>query len=264
MDSFGTQQALFSRYSTFDPATLVVDTEFGEMDEQLESMEADLGIDQGWEVDREVSTGHGFAVDGYRAAMEKTLRDRIEDINDANRSSPSWRSDFSQTTGNSMNNLIATARMAFTHKEWALQNLSLHNINSVLQNDLTNKRSRIAAMTVQLHLLQTLLAAQDQGQGLPPVPAPGQTNAVNETPMDTYNNPHDNPMDLQGGGQSSDLVDTMDWSTMSSDLREQCEHILYVDNTDLDPQGFPEDAMQQSTGAWTGARTRSGGAGTRC
>jgi hypothetical protein len=86
--------------------------------------------------------------------------------------------------------------MAFTHKEQALQNLLLHNINSVLQNDLTNKRSKIAAMTAQLHLLQMQLAAQDQGRGLPPVPAPGQTNAINKTPMDTYNNAHDDPIDL--------------------------------------------------------------------
>jgi hypothetical protein len=86
--------------------------------------------------------------------------------------------------------------MAFTHKERALQNSLLHNINSVLQNDLTNKRSRIAAITAQLYLLQMQLAAQDQGRGLPPVPAPGQTNAVNKTPMDTYDNAHDNQIDL--------------------------------------------------------------------
>jgi hypothetical protein len=119
-------------------------------------------------------------------------------------------------------------------------------------------------MTAQLHLLQMQLASQDQGRGLPLVQAPGQTNAVNETPMDTYADAHDNPMDLQGSGWSSDLVDTTDWSTMSSDLREQCEHILYVDDTNLDTQGFPKDAIQQSTRAWTGARTRSGGAGVRC
>ncbi len=109
MESFDTQQALFSRYSTLDPATLVVDTEFREMDEQLESMEANLGIDQGWDVDREVGNGHGFAVEGYQAAMEKMWQDRIEDINDANRSGLSWRSDFSQSTRNSANNLTAMA-----------------------------------------------------------------------------------------------------------------------------------------------------------
>jgi hypothetical protein len=47
MESFDTQQALFSRYSTFNPVTLIVDAEFGKTDEQLESMEADLGIDLG-------------------------------------------------------------------------------------------------------------------------------------------------------------------------------------------------------------------------
>jgi hypothetical protein len=51
---------------------------------------------------------------------------------------------------------------------------------------------------------------------------------------------------------------------MFLDLREQREHILYMDNTNLDPQGFPKDAIQQSTGAWTGARTRSSRAGARC
>ncbi len=51
---------------------------------------------------------------------------------------------------------------------------------------------------------------------------------------------------------------------MLSDLRKQREHILYVDDTNLDPQGFPKDAIQQSTRAWTGARTRLGGAGARC
>jgi hypothetical protein len=106
MESFDTQQA---RYSTSNPATLIIDMEFGETDEQLESTEADLGIDQGWEVDREVSNGHGFTADGYQAAMEKTLWERIEDIDDANHSSPSWRSDFSQSTGNSTINSTAMA-----------------------------------------------------------------------------------------------------------------------------------------------------------
>jgi hypothetical protein len=109
MESFDTQQALFFRYSTFDPANLVVDTEFGETDEQLESMEADLGIDQGWEVDRKVGDSRGFAVNGYQAAMEMTFGDRIEDINDADRSRPSRRSDFSQSTRNSTNNSTAMA-----------------------------------------------------------------------------------------------------------------------------------------------------------
>jgi hypothetical protein len=37
-----------------------------------------------------------------------------------------------------------------------------------------------------------------------------------------------------------------------------------MNDTNLDPQCFPKDAIQQSTGAQTGARTRLGGAGARC
>jgi hypothetical protein len=47
MESFDTQQALLSQFLTFNPDTLEVDCEFGDVDDQLESMEADLGIDQG-------------------------------------------------------------------------------------------------------------------------------------------------------------------------------------------------------------------------
>jgi hypothetical protein len=147
----------------FDPVTLVVDTEFGETDEQLESMEADLGIKHGWEADREVSAGRRLAVEGHQAATEMTLRDCIEDVDDAIRSSPSRRwSDFSQSTGNSTNNSTATARTAFSHKERALQNLVLHNINSGLQNELLGERGKFAAMMAQVLLLQGQLAAQDQ------------------------------------------------------------------------------------------------------
>jgi hypothetical protein len=43
----------FSQYSTFNPNTLTVEAEFGNTDKQLESMESDLGIDQGWLADME-------------------------------------------------------------------------------------------------------------------------------------------------------------------------------------------------------------------
>ena len=53
MKSFDTNQAIFSQYSTFDPNTLTIEAEFGNTDKQLESMESDLGIDQGWLADME-------------------------------------------------------------------------------------------------------------------------------------------------------------------------------------------------------------------
>ncbi len=46
MESFNTQQALLSKFSSFDPVTLKVD-EFGDVDDQLKGIEANLGIDQG-------------------------------------------------------------------------------------------------------------------------------------------------------------------------------------------------------------------------
>ncbi len=53
MESFSMDAALLAHFSKFDPATLTVLTTFGSVDEQLESIEAALVIDQGWNVDLE-------------------------------------------------------------------------------------------------------------------------------------------------------------------------------------------------------------------
>jgi hypothetical protein len=53
MGGFDVDAALLVRFSEFDPATLTVRTTFGNVDEQLENVEADLGIDQGWNADLE-------------------------------------------------------------------------------------------------------------------------------------------------------------------------------------------------------------------
>ena len=47
MESFDVDSAILARFSVFDTATLTVQTEYGDTDEQLESIEADLGIHQG-------------------------------------------------------------------------------------------------------------------------------------------------------------------------------------------------------------------------
>ena len=47
MESFDTDAALLARFSVFDPITLTDETTFGDVDEQLEWVEEDLGIDQG-------------------------------------------------------------------------------------------------------------------------------------------------------------------------------------------------------------------------
>ncbi len=47
MESFDIDSTFLARFSVFDPATRTVATTFGDVDEQLERVEEDLGIDQG-------------------------------------------------------------------------------------------------------------------------------------------------------------------------------------------------------------------------
>ncbi len=54
MESFDINATLLVRFSVFDPVTLTVKTTFGDVDEQLERVEEDLGINQGWNVDSEL------------------------------------------------------------------------------------------------------------------------------------------------------------------------------------------------------------------
>jgi hypothetical protein len=73
MESFDTQQALLSNFSSFDPVTLEVDCEFGDVNYQLKGIEADLGIDQGWVADNKDCHGQCFAVEAYQQALENML-----------------------------------------------------------------------------------------------------------------------------------------------------------------------------------------------
>ncbi len=77
--------------------------------------------------------GQMVNVVGHKEALETTLRDRIDDIDDADCSGPSHCTDFSQSTGNSTNNTDATTRM-HTHSEQALTTIALVNKNSTLTN----------------------------------------------------------------------------------------------------------------------------------
>jgi hypothetical protein len=125
MESFSIKAAYLASYSIFDPITLTVDTAYVNDDQLLEGVEADLGIDQVWEVDKEEIGGVAVNVVGHREALAMSLRDRI-DINDADRSGPSCWSDFSHSTGNSTNNSNATTRQHLT-QERQLKNIELIN-----------------------------------------------------------------------------------------------------------------------------------------
>jgi hypothetical protein len=64
-----------------------------------------------------------------------TLRNHIEDVEDAARSGPSHQLDFSQSTGNSINNSKAVVRQ-HTLQEKAPKNIDLINKNHTLETTL--------------------------------------------------------------------------------------------------------------------------------
>jgi hypothetical protein len=72
MESFDDDAALLARFAKFDPVTLVVITPFADVDEHLEGIESELGIDQGWCADFK---GNSQKVDikGHKEALAMTL-----------------------------------------------------------------------------------------------------------------------------------------------------------------------------------------------
>ncbi len=90
MESFKIHQVGLTCFSTFDPESLVVTTKFGKTDKLLESMEADLRIDQVfWAADKEDGDGCQVNVEGHREALEQQLCNRVKDMDDADQSGPS-------------------------------------------------------------------------------------------------------------------------------------------------------------------------------
>ena len=65
MEIFDVDAALLACFSEFNSATFTVTTTFRDSDEQLGSVEANLGIDQGWEADSEVFRGPRVDVVGH-------------------------------------------------------------------------------------------------------------------------------------------------------------------------------------------------------
>ena len=186
MESFSIEASHLAQFSTFDPITMTVDAEFGDADGQLEGVELELGIDRDWEADMEGYDGRTVDVVGHKEALETTLRDRIADIDDADRSGPSRRTDFSQSTGNSTNNTDATTRM-HTHRERALTTIALVNKNCTLTSNLEDTEEHLQAMIAQNLALQRQLAAVANAR-------PDQ-DQDNDTTME-----EEGPAVLRGGG----------------------------------------------------------------
>ncbi len=154
MESFNMDAALFACFSKFDLASLIVVlTTFSNIDEQLESVKADLGIDQGWNADLEEDASTRMDIVGYQEALAITICNRTEDVEYAARSGPSCRSDFYQLTGSSTNNSKATV-CQHTLQEKVLKNIELINKNYTLENTLLDTQAQMSLIIAQNKLLQ--------------------------------------------------------------------------------------------------------------
>ena len=72
MESFDIDAALLARFSKFYPVTFIVKTTFGNVNEQLEWVEEDLGIGQGWNADTELGDNSSVDLIGHREALAMT------------------------------------------------------------------------------------------------------------------------------------------------------------------------------------------------
>jgi hypothetical protein len=129
---------------------------------------------------------------GHKDTLETTLRDRIDDIDDADRSGPSRRTDFSQSTGNSTNNTDATTRM-HTHRKRALTTIALVNKNSTLTNNLEDAEERLNTMIAQNLALQGQLAGVSNN-------AHDTSNNISQEQDSNIRMDEEGPDMIQGGG----------------------------------------------------------------
>jgi hypothetical protein len=193
MESVDVKAALLARFSEFDLITLTVKTTFGDVNEQLDSVEADLGIDQGWTADLEDKNGDRMDLVGHREALAMTLSNRIKDVDNAACSGPSCRLDFLHSTGNLTNNSEATIHQ---HTLWkkALKKIEVVDKNYHLENDLHETQGKMASILAQNQLLQEQLLAFNQGPSLP---------VVLTAPNNVARDKEDVPMSIHGSRGTS-------------------------------------------------------------
>jgi hypothetical protein len=73
MESFSIEASHLAQYSTFDPITLTVEAEFGDLDGQCEGVELELEINRDWEADMEGNDGQVVNIVGHKEALKMTL-----------------------------------------------------------------------------------------------------------------------------------------------------------------------------------------------
>jgi hypothetical protein len=126
MNCFDYEAAQLADQSSFDVTTWVVTTRFANSDDFLERVEAELGFDDRDSIDG-TSAGqegrHESVVDIFvdaKASHASPLNDPDMDLAANSHSAKSRRTNFSCSTGNSMNQLVNTKQYALTHKTRAL------------------------------------------------------------------------------------------------------------------------------------------------
>ena len=123
MESFDADAALLKYFAMFDPEMRTVTTPFRDVDEQLEGIKSELGIDQGWCADSEAAKERVDVV-GHKQALAMLLQDWVEDVDDATWSGPLHWGDFLQSTGKSTKNSEVMIRQ-HTMKEKAIKSIHL-------------------------------------------------------------------------------------------------------------------------------------------
>ncbi len=102
---------------------------------------------------------------GAREALQETLQDCPDDLDDALRDGPSRHSDFTHSTGNSTLNNVGTAQGPARMDE-ALKSILLINKNCKLTEELATLNDHLAAMANSNQFLVDSLRQFEFGNGL--------------------------------------------------------------------------------------------------
>ena len=87
MESFDIDAALLAQFSTFDPLTLTVESEFGDNDNYIEENEAEFGL-TGFMGEEKEAGDIQIDLTAAREGIQASLKDR-DDLTNASRDGPS-------------------------------------------------------------------------------------------------------------------------------------------------------------------------------
>jgi hypothetical protein len=160
MQSFNIDASKLAGFSTFNVNTQTVMTKYGDIVRQLDDLDAGFRIDQ-WAADLEELGGTRMLISGHREALAQTLCNRVDNVDNANRSGPSHRTIITGSTGNSTKNSKATTQQHML-RDKAVRNIDLVvDKNYVLESSLLETQGHMAAILAQNQMLQDWQAVQE-------------------------------------------------------------------------------------------------------